>query len=56
MEGDIYVVQAGDTLWDIAERKFGDPFHWVTIWRLNPQIEDPDMIHPGDRLRIEPRS
>lgn len=47
-----YVVQKGDTLWDISGAKFQDSFLWPNLWRVNPQIKNPDLIYPGDVLRI----
>ncbi|SMB98153.1 spore coat assembly protein SafA [Thermanaeromonas toyohensis ToBE] len=47
--GFIYVVRRGDTLFEIA-RRFG-----TTVERIveaNPQITDPNLIYPGQRLCI----
>lgn len=41
------VVQAGDSLSGIAERVYGDPTHWVIIWRHNGHIANPDRIEVG---------
>ncbi|MCD7855923.1 MAG: glycosyl hydrolase family 18 protein [Clostridiales bacterium] len=46
---EVYYVKQGDTLANIAEEK------GITLWRLlqnNPQIENPDLIYPGQRLVI----
>jgi nucleoid-associated protein YgaU len=48
-----YVVQAGDTLWSIAERHYGDGEAYRRILRANWQrIADADNLQPCQRLYI----
>ena len=47
-----YIVQEGDTLWDISSVFLRDPWLWPEIWFKNPQVENPHLIYPGDTLAI----
>ena len=52
-QSDTYVVVAGDSLSKIAKRYYGDANKWNRIYEANrDQIKNPDLIHPGQRLRI----
>jgi hypothetical protein len=47
-----YVVQQGDTLWDIAGQFLNDPWHWTEVWQANPTLANPHRLYPGDVLQI----
>lgn len=46
-----YVVETGDTLWNISERLFGSPFEYAQIAELN-RLSDPNHILPGTVLLL----
>ena len=48
-----YTVVAGDNLSKIAKRVYGDANQWRRIFEANrDQIENPDLIRPGQKLVI----
>jgi len=49
--GTEYTVQAGDHLWDIAVRAYGDGYKWVEIAQAN-NLDHPDYIEVGQVLTV----
>lgn len=47
-----YIVKEGDTLWDLSEEFFQDPFTWPDLWEKNRHIQDPHWIYPGDSIYL----
>ena len=47
-----YEVKKGDTLWSISSREMSGPFSWPKIWKENPEIKNPDLIYPGQKIRL----
>jgi nucleoid-associated protein YgaU len=45
-------VAAGDSLWKIAARVFGNGARWREIAAVNPEISDPNLIRSGEWLRL----
>lgn len=49
----IYVVVAGDSLYKIAERFYGNGNRWPELFEANKAIiKNPRVIRPGQKLRI----
>lgn len=49
--GGSYAVVRGDTLWDIAQRAYGDPYKWIEIAKAN-RLVNPDIIHAGNVMNL----
>ncbi|MBR9875833.1 MAG: LysM peptidoglycan-binding domain-containing protein [Vibrionaceae bacterium] len=47
-----YVVVKGDTLWDISAMYLESPWLWPRLWQINPEIDNPHLIYPGDKLSL----
>jgi len=50
----MYVVQEGDTLWDLCDLLFDNPWYWPALWSFNAQITNPHWIFPGDVVYLKP--
>jgi LysM domain len=49
---DIHLVRHGDTLWDLCNHYYQNPWAWPKVWSYNPQIANPHWIYPGDQVRL----
>jgi hypothetical protein len=47
---DFYVIQSGDTLWDISQRFLADPYQWPQLWSYNEYVTNPHWIYPGNKI------
>ena len=50
--GFYYIIQRGDTLWDLSRQFFDSPWLWPDLWRENSQIFNPHLIYPGECIRF----
>ncbi|HWZ88282.1 MAG TPA: LysM peptidoglycan-binding domain-containing protein, partial [Polyangiaceae bacterium] len=49
---DVHLVRRGDTLWDLCNHFYQNPWAWPKVWSYNPQIANPHWIYPGDQVRL----
>ncbi|PCJ27727.1 MAG: hypothetical protein COA96_02435 [SAR86 cluster bacterium] len=47
-----YTVSEDDTLWEIAGKFLQDPERWPEIWAPDDFLDNPDLLYPGDTLRL----
>ncbi len=50
--GVYYIVQPGDTLWDLSQQFSDSAYLWPDLWKENRQISNPHLIYPGDRIKL----
>ena len=50
----LYIVEGDESLWDIAEKFYGDRSLWELIHEMNEELigDDPEDIEPGDEIVI----
>jgi nucleoid-associated protein YgaU len=49
----LHTVKKGDTLWDICDTYFANPWQWPRVWSYNPDILNPHWIYPGEVVRLK---
>lgn len=61
----LHTVVAGDHLWSLAAADLGEHLgraptdvevavHWTRLLAANPQLPDPDLLLPGQRITLPP--
>ena len=48
----IHVVRSGDTLESLALQYLGSNDQWRDIWERNPEIKNPHLLRPGDKVLL----
>ena len=52
-----YTIVSGDTLSKIAKAHYGNAMDYPKIFEANREvIKDPDLIYPGQKIRIPPKT
>jgi len=44
-------VRSGDSLWKLSFVFLGQGKLWPSLWKANPEVRNPNLIHPGQMLR-----
>ena len=52
MERGVHIVRQGETLREITSYYLGSDDLWQENLRLNPQLANPDLIYPGQRIMV----
>ncbi len=56
-EVEYYTIVSGDTLSKIAKAHYGDAMDYPKLFEANREvIKDPDLIYPGQKIRIPPKT
>ncbi len=50
--GFFYIIQKGDTLWDLSQKFYNSQWDWPGLWEMNDEIKNPHRIYPGQKIRI----
>ena len=56
-EVEYYTIVSGDTLSKIAKQYYGNAMDYPKLFEANREvIKDPDLIYPGQKIRIPPKT
>jgi nucleoid-associated protein YgaU len=56
-EVEYYTIVSGDTLSKIAKQHYGNAMDYPKLFEANREvIKDPDLIYPGQKIRIPPKT
>ena len=56
-EVEYYTIVSGDSLSKIAKRYYGNAMDYPKLFEANREvIKDPDLIYPGQKIRIPPKT
>jgi hypothetical protein len=47
---EVYLVEEGDTMFDVCSQLIDDGNYWPKLWALNPNVKNPHFIYPGMKL------
>ena len=47
-----HIMKKGESLWDVAQNYYGDPYLYPKIIELN-KLSSPDFIEPGTKIRVK---
>ena len=50
--GFFYIIEKGDTLWDLSQKFYNSQWDWPALWEMNDEIKNPHWIYPGKKIRI----
>ena len=50
---DTYKIKKGDTLWSISKKFLGESSMWKEVWKVNSIIINPNLIYPGQTIRLK---
>ncbi len=51
-EDQTYTIKKGDTLWGLSQKFIDDPYYWPNVWAKNPEITNPHLIFPGQKIQV----